>query len=119
MDFLGLFRPSKTSTSVPAAAPAPESMAPTSDELRRLLFDAATSDDPQELESVCRDHAQGILEHVSAWMRVPDELRSNPEACEWYRSGMLAITRMCSEKLDQPDLLRQGFEQGGLSPAAQ
>ncbi len=63
-----------------------------------------------------RDNSDGVVAHAIDWMRVPDELRPNPEAVRWYREGLRAVAQYCAERLDRPDLF-QRLEELGLSPS--
>lgn len=106
------------SASLPPAAPAQmtevaELAPPGPEELRRLIFSAVASGDPERLSSLCRDHEKGILEYAGDWVKVPEELRSNPAAMRWYGEGLRAIAQFCADALNRPDLF-QRLEELGL-----
>ena len=73
-------------------APAP----PTPAELRQRLFDAIATGDETRIAELCREHRDFINEHVENWMIVPDSLRANPAAAEWYTRGLQQLTRLCA-----------------------
>ena len=74
------------------APPAPLPPSPT--ELRQKLFDAIARGDDELLTSLCRQHRDHIQEYASTWMIVPDGLRANPAAAEWYKRGLRLLTQV-------------------------
>jgi hypothetical protein len=68
---------------------------PSADELRQMLFNAVAAGDEQQLYALCREHRQFIAEYAPLWMMVPDGLRANPAAAEWYTRGLQQLTRLC------------------------
>ena len=87
-------------TAAPAAAP---------DEVRRRLFDAVAAGEEEQLAGLCREHWDLLLEHGPGWLseEVPEPLRSNPRAAEWYGQGLRQIACFCAERLDRPELLQR------------
>src|SRR5688572_16696279 len=69
---------------------------PTSAELRQKLFDAIATGDESRVTELCREHRDFINEYAPAWMIVPDGLRANPAAAEWYTRGLQQLTRLCA-----------------------
>jgi hypothetical protein len=70
---------------------------PTSDELRQRLFDAIATGDEIRLAELCRSHRQFIAEYASTWMIVPESLKENPAAAEWYTRGLSRLTQLCND----------------------
>jgi hypothetical protein len=77
----------------PVAPPPPP---PTSAELRQKLFDAIASGDEARVSDLCREHRDFIHEYAEGWMIVPDSLRANPAAADWYTRGLQQLTRLCA-----------------------
>jgi hypothetical protein len=67
---------------------------PTPAELRRQLFDAIAKGDEARLATLCREHRTFINEYAPTWMIVPESLRTNPAAAEWYAQGLQQLTRL-------------------------
>ena len=110
--------PAAVPTSPAARSPEPPPAAPPGPtELRRMIFNAVASGDAERLTCLCRDHEGDILAHAADWMRVPDGLRSNPEAMRWYGEGLRTVARFCADSLDRPDLF-QRLEELGLGTQA-
>src|SRR5829696_9174713 len=78
----------------PTEAP-PVPLPPSPAELRQKLFDAIARGDEENLTSLCREHREHIQEYAPTWMIVPDGLRANPAATEWYVRGLTQLTRLC------------------------
>jgi hypothetical protein len=96
---------------VPSPATGSTAGASSPEEIRQLLFDAVAAGDESRLDALCHEHRQAILDHADEWLDVPEAFRSNVEALAWYRDGLRAITRYCSEKLDRNTILDR-VEQG-------
>jgi hypothetical protein len=97
--------------------PAAGSARPTPRDLRRLIFAAVASNDPERLAIIFRDNPADAVERAVDWMKVPDELRPNPEAVRWYSEGLRAVAQYCADRLNRPDLF-QRLEELGLAPAS-
>ena len=78
----------------PTEAP-PVPLPPSPAELRQKLFDAIARGDEENLTTLCREHREHIQEYAPTWMIVPDGLRANPAAAEWYVRGLSQLTRLC------------------------
>ena len=76
------------------APPAP--LPPSPAELRQKLFDAIAQGDEDHLTTLCREHREHIQEYAPTWMIVPDPLRANPAAAEWYMRGLRQLTQLCT-----------------------
>ena len=79
----------------PATEAPPVPLPPSPAELRQKLFDAIARGDEENLTTLCREHREHIQEYASTWMIVPDGLRANPAAAEWYVRGLSQLTRLC------------------------
>ncbi len=79
---------------------------PSSDELRRLLLDAAAGDDLDMLERLCREHEEAILAHFPQWRTMPPGVRDVPPLAERYGQGLVAIAQCFEQRLGRPELLR-------------
>ena len=66
-----------------------------SEQLLQLLFDAISAGDDERLSTLCEAHRGTISEHVDTWRIIPDALRANPAAAEWYVQGVERLTRHC------------------------
>src|SRR5947209_18489330 len=88
-----------------------------SDELRRLVWEAAASGDARVFESVCRVHQDEILQHFSAWRQLPPELRDRPADCEAYIATLIRVAQLFDEQLKRPELMRllQGDDNNPLA----
>jgi hypothetical protein len=95
-----------------AAVAQPKPPAP--HDLRRLIFAAAASNDSERLAKIFRENPDGAVEHAVDWMKVPDELRPNPAAVQWYREGLRAVALYCAERLNRPDFVSR-LEEVGLA----
>jgi hypothetical protein len=69
-----------------------------SEQLLQLLFDAISASDHERLSALCDTHRDTIGEHVDMWRIVPDALRTNPAAAEWYVQGIERLTRFCADE---------------------
>lgn len=124
MDWFGLFRIPAKRPRAPSATPAllAPAIPPSPDSVRRLLFDAVAAGDDAQLEQLCREHKDWILEHGAGWLEVPEAFRANPEAYEWYGNGLRAIARYCAEKLGRTDAVSiaepSGEPYGGTEKAS-
>jgi hypothetical protein len=86
-----------------AATPDP-APPPTSDEIRRLLFDAVASGDESRLHDLCKEHHDLIVRHGEAWLEVPPEFRTSPQLQGWYANGLRAIRDYCAQKASENEL---------------
>jgi hypothetical protein len=104
-----------------AAAPAPAVRAapPAPHDLRRLIFAAVASNDSERLATMFRENPDGVVAHAVEWMKIPDELRPNPEAVRWYSEGLRAVAQYCADRLNRPDLFQRLEELGMSTPGAQ
>ena len=104
LNMLKRHRPAKPAESTPImrelppapteAPPAP--LPPSPAELRQKLFDAIAKGDEEHLTTLCRQHREHIQEYAPTWLIVPDGLRANPVAAEWYTRGLQQLTQLCT-----------------------
>ena len=71
--------------------------APSSTDLRQMLFDAIARGDERRLAALCREHRAFILDYADTWLIVPDDLLGNPVAADWYQTGVRLLTRLCND----------------------
>src|SRR3954463_5058743 len=83
--------PLETTAPPPEIVPQP----PSPSELRQQLFAAIVAGDDDRLSTLCDEHRELIREHAPAWSVVPDVLRANPAAADWYARGLQLLTRVC------------------------
>jgi hypothetical protein len=81
---------------VPPTEAPPAPLPPSPDELRQKLFDAIATRDEAHLTALCQEHREFIREYAPTWMIVPDGLRANPAAAEWYTRGLRQLTTLCA-----------------------
>jgi hypothetical protein len=67
--------------------------APSSSELRQMLFDAIATGDEARVTELCREHRQFVQDYAPAWLIVPESLRANPAAAKWYGRGLRELLR--------------------------
>ncbi len=82
----------------PPALDPPTPQPPSAAELRIMLFDAIATGDEEKLARLCRDHHNSLLDYLETWSIVPDTLKDNAVAADWYAEGIRAIARFCDEK---------------------
>src|SRR4051812_17248326 len=82
-------------TEATAAVPEIVAQPPTPTEVRQQLFAAIVAGDDQRLSTLCQEHREIIREHAPVWSAVPDGLRANPAAAEWYERGLQLLMRTC------------------------
>jgi hypothetical protein len=100
---------------IPISPPTRSGQAPPEpNDLRRLIFLAAASNDSERLAMMFRDNPDGIVDHAVDWMKVPDALRPNPAAVRWYSDGLRAVAQYCADRLNRPDLFSR-LEELGLA----
>ena len=85
--------PAPTESEPPAPEVLPQPPSPT--EVRQQLFAAIVAGDDHRLSTLCEAHREIIREHAPAWSAVPDGLRANPAAAEWYARGLQLLLRAC------------------------
>jgi hypothetical protein len=71
---------------------------PSADELRQHLFDAIATGDEAKVTDLCRMHRQFIAEYAPTWMIVPDSLKENPAAADWYARGFSLLAQLCRDE---------------------
>jgi hypothetical protein len=67
----------------------------TPEDVRRMLFEAVAERDEARLAELCRDHRATIDQYLPEWEAIPDALRANPVAAEWYARGLDLLRRFC------------------------
>jgi hypothetical protein len=73
--------------------------APSSSELRQMLFDAIAKGDEARVTELCREHRQFVQDYAPAWLIVPESLRANADAAKWYGRGLRQVLQQfCSVK---------------------
>jgi hypothetical protein len=65
-------------------------------ELRNALFTAAAEGDADALESLCRTYLDAVLAEFPEWTRVPEELRADQDAIQWW----VAVVMRIAQQLD-------------------
>ena len=65
-------------------------------ELRDALFTAAAEGDAEAFESLCRTYLDAILAEFPEWTRVPEELRADHDAVQWW----IAVVMRIAQQLD-------------------
>jgi len=61
--------------------------------LRDALFNAVQSGDERELDALCRENHDRIVNEFNSWLRAPGVVRTNPEAINRYGQGLVAVAR--------------------------
>jgi tetratricopeptide (TPR) repeat protein len=75
------------------------------DRLRDELLAAALAGDAGRLERLARANQAAVLEHFRAWQRVPEAIRSDPDALQHYVNGLIAVAQLFAERLGRPELM--------------
>lgn len=73
----------------------------TAEELRQQLLQAVATGDEARLTDLCRTHRDFILESASTWLIVPDTLKDNPAATDWYVRGISQLTQLCRNEIER------------------
>jgi len=75
-----------------AALPGPSSAA-----LRHMLFDAVAKGDEPRLQRLCREYRPVIQQCLAEWLIVPESIRANAAAAEWYQRGLKQLAELAAE----------------------
>ena len=86
--------------------------------LRRLVWEAEATGDPQILEGVCRTHQDAILLHFADWQQLAPELRAAPAEAERYVRTMIRVAELFDQRLGRPELMRRLHGDDGSNPLA-
>jgi tetratricopeptide (TPR) repeat protein len=73
--------------------------------LRDLVFDAVATGDLGQVETLCREHHDAIVDEFPSWQSVPPEIRGEPRAMQRYANGLITTARVFAERLGSPVLL--------------
>ena len=79
---------------IPVARASAPQAPPTPEELRQKVFDAIATGNEARLTELCREHRSFIAEYAPTWMIVPEALRANPAAANWYTRGLEQLARL-------------------------
>jgi hypothetical protein len=85
--------PVETAPPLPAPEIVPERLSPA--EVQQQLFAAIVAGDDELLSTLCHEHRDVIRDNAPAWSVVPDGLRANPAAAEWYERGLHLLLGVC------------------------
>ena len=62
-----------------------------SEELRRLLFEAAQAGHAKLVGKYCAKYRAWIMEHFESWATVPNDVRKDNTALNNYANGLIAV----------------------------
>ncbi len=75
--------------------------------LRSALAAAAEKGDMQTLQALCAGHQEIILTSFPGWARIPEAIRSDPDAVRRHANGLIAVAVHFAKELGHPELLQR------------
>jgi tetratricopeptide (TPR) repeat protein len=94
----------------------PAEPAPGPDQLLDLLTGAAVAGQAPQVERLCRQHREAILQHFPAWQKVPEGIRKDQQALQRHVHTLITVAQCFAGPLGEPALLERLTGPPGSNP---
>jgi hypothetical protein len=89
-----------------------------SEDVRKIVFDAVTRGDRQVFENVCHEYESVILTNFKEWAKVPEAVSRDKQATEQHARTVIAIAEYLKSK-GHPELLESLMPPDDSNPLQQ